>query len=423
MASTSKTLGKRASSAFGRSHGYNNSKEINWPTSSSSSSRQRTSSAQNSKRPSSRNSNTTEISQGILEREQELMQRNAELEQRAAVLEAEAAEILNRQDEILLDENRDIEFEDEDTNFEEFIEAAFEKNKKVPQKSKKKSSIPKSNNRKLTPTNNSSRSLPAKKNKLPPKEKEALEIDNLDSDADEITLAQRILELEEEIDKGKKKIDYKQDDILPAEASEMGTEATIRFLKAKIRVMQEELERLMMDCNLKDEKVTRAESKAKTATEEQTKLQRLNQNLQSQLDKYKKVVDENKKKGETLEAQLTTLRKELDSSQRSQKQTAVNHNAVEVRLNRALEENEKLKLSMQKAKVESKDSKVHERKRIEQLHADNKRLEKQKNELMNGFKKQLKLIDILKKQKMHIEAAKLLSFTEEEFVRALDWGS
>ena len=46
------------------------------------------------------------------------------------------------------------------------------------------------------------------------------------------------------------------------------------------------------------------------------------------------------------------------------------------------------------------DLSEQERRRMEKTVADNKRLEKQKGELMTAFKKQLKLIDILKRQKV-----------------------
>jgi len=65
--------------------------------------------------------------------------------------------------------------------------------------------------------------------------------------------------------------------------------------------------------------------------------------------------------------------------------------------------------------------------RQEQLARDNERLtaeaaalRDQRADLLQAFRKQAKLIDVLKRQKMHLEAARLLAFTEEEFTKTLE---
>ncbi|XP_022088557.1 testis-expressed protein 9-like isoform X2 [Acanthaster planci] len=240
--------------------------------------------------------------------------------------------------------------------------------------------------------------------------------------ANDFSLADTIQAIEGRLDDGTLPADT-LDDVLPQAAEGMGSEATIRFLKAKLRVMQEEVDRLSSECNKKDEQNSKLESRLKEAEDERARLQRTNTTQQTQLDKYKKLSEETKRKNEGLEGQLASLRKEVDSLKRNQKQSAASQGAVEVRLNRAQEEADRYKAELQRARTSSRESSEQERKRVEQLLAENRRLDKQKNELMNGFKKQLKLIDVLKRQKMHIEAAKMLSFTEEEFVKALEWGN
>ncbi|XP_026864721.1 testis-expressed protein 9 isoform X2 [Electrophorus electricus] len=216
--------------------------------------------------------------------------------------------------------------------------------------------------------------------------------------------------------------EYLKDDILPSVGEDMGAEAQLRFLKAKLRVMQEELNRLSHECNKKDDENAVLCRKLKEVEDERARLQKSYNMQQTQLEKHRALAEEAGKNSDSLRQQVTTLQKELEGMKRAQKQAASAHSAMEVRLNRALEEAEKSKTDLSKLKQSSKDSANQEQHRIEALQTENKKLEKQKAELVMGFKKQLKLIDILKRQKMHFEAAKMLSFTEEEFMKALDWG-
>nr|XP_045016722.1 testis-expressed protein 9 isoform X6 [Jaculus jaculus] len=226
------------------------------------------------------------------------------------------------------------------------------------------------------------------------------------------------------------------DDVFCGVSEDIGTEAQVRFLKAKLRVMQEELDKVVCECNRKvrceepsgemlseEDEIQDLKSQVKNLEEDCMKQQRTVSGQQLQIGKYKSLFEEANKKCDGLQQQLSSVERELENKRRLQKQAATSHSATEVRLNRALEEAEKYKLELSKLRQSNKDIADEELKKIEVLKSENKKLEKQKGELMIGFKKQLKLIDVLKRQKMHIEAAKMLSFTEEEFMKALEWGS
>lgn len=375
---------------------------------------------------------TKNIAQGLLSKEEEYMRLNAELEERTASLIKEAEEVMLDQEELLArPSTTEVEYTDDLDDFLPSVDLS-QVNKPPSAATKQKSGVSVRPSSGTTgkqgsrPTSRAKRTRPKSKTASAPGSVANTPIPPdhaaMDMLHDRITLANTISTLEDDArdDSYTTTVD---DNVLPVGAEDMGSEATIRFLKAKLRVMQEELDRVVAECNKKDEKTTLVQKKVKELTEEQGRLQKNNQGLQAQIDKYKKLYDECKHKNEGLEQQLVALRKDLDSLQRDQKQAASNKNVTEVRLNRALEEVEKYKTALQKTKSQSKDSGEQDRKRIEQLLAENKRLEKQKNELMAGFKKQMNLIDVLKRQKMHIEAAKLLQFSEEEFVKALDWGT
>ena len=91
-------------------------------------------------------------------------------------------------------------------------------------------------------------------------------------------------------------------------------------------------------------------------------------------------------------------------------------------MNRALEELERMRMQLREARMNEQGKSEGTRRDMEKLVDDNRKLERQRNELMAAFKKQMKLIEILKRQKMHIESAKLLAFTEEEFIKVLELG-
>ena len=119
--------------------------------------------------------------------------------------------------------------------------------------------------------------------------------------------------------------------------------------------------------------------------------------------------------------ELIDLKRELrDMNKKGQTQQRA-ASSESVRLQRALEDVDKLKATITKLKTELRDGEKDRRTERDKLDQRCKRLERQKAEVLAAFRKQMKLIDILKRQKVHMEAARLLNFTEEEFMRVVNW--
>ncbi|XP_072320595.1 testis-expressed protein 9 isoform X2 [Eucyclogobius newberryi] len=233
-------------------------------------------------------------------------------------------------------------------------------------------------------------------------------------------LSKTILNMEEMMDEEhsvKAETPFSGDTIAPGVS-----EVQIRVLKAKVRLMQEELDQLTSEYYKKDDENIRLNAKMKELEEDRTRLRKSESIMQTQIEKHKALVETSTKKCDGLQLHVAELNKEIESLNRSSKQAAALHNTVEIRLNRSMEETQRLKSELNKMKLTNKDKIDEEHQSKVSLLAENKNLKKQKAELIVGFKKQLKLIDILKRERMHFEAAKLLSFTEEEFMKALDWG-
>nr|XP_043885804.1 testis-expressed protein 9-like isoform X2 [Solea senegalensis] len=201
------------------------------------------------------------------------------------------------------------------------------------------------------------------------------------------------------------------------------SEAQTRVFKAKIRILQEEVDQLSCEYYKKEDENAKLRAKVKDLEEDRSRLQKTTNVQQTQMEKHKALAEESAKKSEALQTQVSALNKEIENLNRSSKQAASAHSSMEVRLNRALEEVERTKTQLSKITHINKDKMKEENQSKENVLAENRMLKKHKAELIMGFKKQLKLIDLLKRQKMHFEAAKMLSFTEDEFMKALDWSN
>ena len=168
---------------------------------------------------------------------------------------------------------------------------------------------------------------------------------------------------------------------------------------------------------MKDLEIESLKSSGKTPSQENRKTLNQINNMNIQVDKYKIMLSEKKNEINGLIERINELQKINDSCGMAERKHKQEVNNKDKQIARLIEEVDKMNNNnIQKNQTYNNPS----NKDLEKLSNENKKLEKQKNEIYTAFKKSLKLCSILKRQKVHLENARLLAFTEDEFKQILE---
>lgn len=193
-----------------------------------------------------------------------------------------------------------------------------------------------------------------------------------------------------------------------------------RLARARIRALQDELQAQAKELREAHSRLKDRDGELKTLLTEKLNIGKQVKQMQTALDKEKRTSNDAKAAADAKERELAETKKEIERDRRSNKAADQEAKAKDVRLNRALEEVERYKHQLEQAREGQRGAATGLKGENDRLRQEVKRLERQKTELTAAFKKQMKLIDVLKKQKVHMEAARTLQFAEEEFMRTLD---
>ena len=199
-------------------------------------------------------------------------------------------------------------------------------------------------------------------------------------------------------------------------------EAMNNYQKIKIESLESEIEKAnnklkLTEIELNEFKAGGGNSQSNNKTSTNANTAYINQiyNLNSQLDKYKNLLNDKKSEYKLLLDKYNDIQKKYNQlfvNDKKRNQELVNKDKQILKL---LDDLDKKNVSIVSTTAQQMKDKENEK-----LIQENKKLEKQKNDLYAAFKKSLKLCSILKKQKVHLENARLLAFTEEEFKNLME---
>lgn len=201
----------------------------------------------------------------------------------------------------------------------------------------------------------------------------------------------------------------------------ISNDGIIKFLKSKVAILQEELDSIIHESAKKTDELHKTYEKLKKLETQRDQAISKNTSLSEQLSKMEHKFDSLEKQIKEKDVDMTTNGKELETTKRELKLTKQANSNLEKRLFRTNEELENLKNTLSAYKDSERELKDSTRLEKENQEKQIKSLKKQRSDLLEAYKKQLYLIDNLRRQNICLEQAKLLKFGEKELSKVLDW--
>ncbi len=204
--------------------------------------------------------------------------------------------------------------------------------------------------------------------------------------------------------------------------SKMGKNAALRLQKARYKTLEKQFEEMVRQFDGKEKEINIFRKRCKETENELVKVKKNGEGFLKKMEAKDNKINENMEKMRYFESEMARLRQMCKTLSAENKEKKINRRTVDIRLSRALKDAEKYRKMLAKVENSHKNTQNIRSDEMAQLKNENKALKRQRMELLSAFKKQMKLIDILKKQKIHIEAAKVLEISERNFTKSLEIG-
>lgn len=115
------------------------------------------------------------------------------------------------------------------------------------------------------------------------------------------------------------------------------------------------------------------------------------------------------------------LKKDLESTKKELKSAGILNNSQDKKIFKLQEEIEGARQRLHVAKEMEKEQQMAAKQERIFFEEQSTQMAKQRTKLLAAYKKQLLLIDNLKRQNVCLEQAKLMEFAEKDFTKLLEW--